>query len=195
MQPVAAVVLQWGLPESSPHPVQGRTLSCPIRRARGRLGAAGSARGSCSSCEPVQQCLLCWEGEQTEKPSCGLKTRVSMCSWCVSWVWFFSSLPPWRAVRGFWGDPTLGGHRSVVDPNHGGHGHWCLLGFCSMVSWAVPSSSSAPILAWLEATRNASDFVSHLQFWALFPSGCAAALGRDRAGWHRALCCWPCHWH
>lgn len=49
LQPVAAVVLQWGLPESSPHPVQGRTLSCPIRRARGRLGAAGSARGSCTS--------------------------------------------------------------------------------------------------------------------------------------------------
>lgn len=50
-----------------------------------------------------------------------------------------------------------------------------------MVSWTVPSGSSAPILPWLEATCNASAFVLHLQFRALFLLGVQQhCLGWDR---------------
>lgn len=152
-----------------------------------------------SSCK----CLLCCEGEQTEKPSCGLKIRVFICSGVFLGFGFSFHYHPVELLGVFrvtpcWEDTGLRWLRLAgLSPNHGGHSHWCLLGFCSMVSWAVPSSSSGPILAWLEATRNASSFVSHLQFRALFLLG----VQQGWPGWPgwgqgelaQGSCCWPCH--
>lgn len=73
----------------------------------------------------------------------------------------------------------------------GGHSHWCLLDFCSVVSWAVPSdSSSAPILAQLDATCNALDLCLHLRFYfflSCHPAELASLSGAEnrvgKMGW------------
>lgn len=208
--------LLWCCTPESPHPVHpapSKSHELPHQESIRQDGdCAGPGHGSslpCCSCTSSRlprsscKCLLCCEGEQTEKPSCGLKIRVFVCSGVFLWFGFSLRYHPVELLGVFgvtpcWEDTGLWWLRLAgLSPNHGGHTHWCLLGFCSMVSWAVPSSSSRPILAWLEATRNVSGFVLHLQFRALFLLG----VQEHWPGWPgwgqgelaQGSCCWPCH--